>query len=142
MKKILLFALAAMTLAFVACDKKDKKKSEPEQNPLVGTWQNIEEYGDVRKEVKYTFDGSNNFSYSDYKYMGGQVHFGQIFKGSYRIDGDMVYVHYTGSSWTNDGEHIEEQTDFAPYDANFKYSISGNTLTIIRGEDTETYTKQ
>ena len=30
MKKILLFALAAMTLAFVACDKKDKKKSEPE----------------------------------------------------------------------------------------------------------------
>ena len=30
MKKVLLFALAAMTLAFVACDKKDKKKSEPE----------------------------------------------------------------------------------------------------------------
>jgi hypothetical protein len=74
--------------------------------------------------------------------MGGQVHYGQITKGTYKIDGDMVDIHYTGFSWTNDGEHMEEQTDFEPYDDHFKYAISGNTLTIIRGDYTETYTKQ
>ena len=62
--------------------------------------------------------------------------------GTYKIDGDMVDIHYTGFSWTNDGEHMEEQTDFEPYDDHFKYAISGNTLTIIRGDNTETYTKQ
>lgn len=136
MKKVLFCALAALALAFTACDGNNPN------NPLVGTWQHIEDYGDTRSEQKVSFDGRDNFTYSDFKYMGDQVHYGQIFKGSYRIDGDMVYVHYTGFSWTNDGEHMEEQTDFESYDENFKYSISGNTLTIIRGEDTETYTKQ
>ncbi len=138
MRKFLFFAFAlvASALMFTACNGNDAN------NPLVGTWQHIEDYGDARSEVKVTFDGSNNFTYSDFKYMGGQVHYGHIYKGTYKINGDEVNIHYTGFSWTNDGVHIEEQTDFQPYDDWFKYSINGNTLTIIRGDNTETYTKQ
>ena len=136
MKKILFFAIAALALVFTACNGNNPN------DPLVGTWQHIEDYGDARSEQKVTFDGRDNFTYSNFKYFGDQVHFGQITKGTYKIDGDMVYVHYTGFSWTNDGEHMEEQTDFEPYDDHFKYAISGNTLTIIRGDYTETYTKQ
>ena len=138
MKKFFIFAFALVVsaLTFTSCN------GNTPNDPLVGTWAHVEENGDIRTEQKVTFDGSNKFSYSDYMYMGGQVHYGRMYKGTYKIDGDMVYVHYTGFSWTNDDEHMEEQTDFEPYDENFKYSISGNTLTIIRGDDTETYTKQ
>ena len=138
MKKILFFAIAlvASALAFTSCNGNNPN------DPLVGTWKYIEENGDIRSEQKVKFEGNNNFSYSDYMYMSGQVHYGHILKGTYKINGDEVNIHYTGFSWTNDGEHMEEQTDFQPYDEWFKYSINGNTLTIIRGDNTETYTKQ
>lgn len=138
MKKFFIFAIAlvAGVLAFTSCNGNDAS------NPLVGTWKHIEEKGDIRSEQKVTFEGNNNFSYSDYMYMSGQVHYGHIFKGTYKINGDEVNIHYTGFSGTNDGVHMEEQTDFQPYDEWFKYSINGNTLTITRGDYTETYTKQ
>ena len=138
MRKFILCTLSFVTLSllFTACNGNNPN------DPLVGTWAHVEDYGDKRSEQKVTFDGRDNFTYSDFKYMSGQVHFGQITKGTYKINGDEVNIHYTGFSWTNDGEHMEEQTDFQPYDENFKYAISGNTLTIIRGDDTETYTKQ
>ena len=138
MKKFFIFAFALVVsaLTFTSCNGNNPN------DPLVGTWAHVEDYGDARSEQKVTFDGRDNFTYSDFKYMGDQVHYGQITKGTYKIDGDMVDIHYTGFSWTNDGEHMEEQTDFEPYDDHFKYAISGNTLTIIRGDNTETYTKQ
>ena len=90
MKKILFFAIAlvASVLTFTSCNGNNPN------DPLVGTWQHIEDYGDARSEQKVTFDGRDNFTYSDFKYMGDQVHYGQIIKGSYKIDGDIVTISY------------------------------------------------
>ncbi len=142
MKKVLFFAFAlvASVLAFTSCEKNN-------DNPLVGTWQHIEDYGDARSEQKVTFDERDNFTYSEFKYMGDQVHYGQIIKGSYKIDGDIVTIHYAECSWTNDGQEYIKQNDFSLSDEQIKYSIEGNTLTVIRlygtgSAYTETYTKQ
>ena len=141
MKKVLFFAIAlvASALVFTSCEKNS-------DNPLVGTWQYIEDYGPDRTEKKVIFEGSNKFTYSEYMYLNDQVHYGYMYKGTYKIDGDMVYVHYTGFMSTIDGE-MHEHSDFEPYDDQFKYSIDGKTLTITylpgTGSDyTETYTKQ
>ncbi len=143
MKKILFFAFAlvASVLAFTSCNGNNPN------DPLVGTWQHIEDYGDARSEQKVTFDGRDNFTYSDFKYMGDQVHYGQIIKGSYKIDGDIVTIHYAECSWTNDGQEYTKQDDFSLSDEQIKYSIEGNTLTVIRlygtgSAYTETYIKQ
>lgn len=79
--------------------------------------------------------------------MGDQVHYGQIIKGSYKIDGDIVTISYAECSWTNDGQEYTKQDDFSLADEQIKYSIEGNTLTVIRlygtgSAYTETYTKQ
>ena len=123
------------------------KSEKEEDNTLTGTWQHTEDYGDARSEVKVIFEESNKFTYSDYKYMGGLVHYGYILNGTYKIDKDIVTVHYAESLWTNDGIEINKQEDFSMADEQMKYSISGNTLTIIRlygtgSAYTETYTKQ
>lgn len=145
MKKILFFAiaLAASVIAFTSCDKKDKENV----NPLVGTWQHIEDYGDAHSEQKVIFGESNKFTYSDYKYMGGQVHYGQITQGTYKIEKDIVTVHYAECNWTNDGKEFNKQEDFSLADEQIQYAISGNTLTLVRlygtgSAYTETYTKQ
>ena len=144
MKKILFFAvvLVAGALAFTSCEKGNSADS-----PLVGTWQHIEDYGDARSEQKVIFGESNKFTYSDYKYMGGQVHYGQITQGTYKIEKDIVTVHYAESTWTNDGKEFNKQEDFSLADEQIKYSVSGETLTLTRLYDTgsaytETYTKQ
>ena len=133
MKKILFFAFAlvAGVMAFTSCNGNNPN------DPLVGTWQHIEDYGDARSEQKVTFDGSDNFTYSDFKYMGDQVHYGQIIKGSYKIDGDIVTIHYAECSWTNDGQEYTKQDDFSLADEQIKYSIEGNTLHLVRGYDSE-----
>ena len=142
MKKVLFFAIAlvASVMTFTSCEKNG-------DNPLVGTWQHIETYGDGRSEQKVIFDGSNNFTYSDFKYMGDQVHYGQIIKGSYKIAGDIVTISYAECSWTNDGQEYTKQDDFSLADEQIKYTVEGNTLTVIRlygsgSAYTETYTKQ
>lgn len=142
MRKVLFFAIAlvASVLALTSCNGNNPN------DPLIGTWQHIEDYGDARSEQKVTFDGRDNFTYSDFKYMGDQVHYGQIIKGSYKIDGDIVTIHYAECSWTNDGQEYTKQDDFSLADEQIKYSIEGNTLTVIRlygtgSAYTETYTK-
>ena len=143
MKKFFIFAIAlvASVLALTSCNGNNPN------DPLVGTWQHIEDYGDARSEQKVTFDGRDNFTYSDFKYMSDQVHYGQIIKGSYKIDGDIVTIHYAECSWTNDGQEYTKQDDFSLSDEQIKYSIEGNTLTVIRlygtgSAYTETYIKQ
>ena len=143
MKKVLFFAFAlvASVLAFTSCEGNNAN------NPLVGTWQHIEDYGDARKEQKATFDGRDNFTYSEFKYIGDQVHLGQIIKGTYKINEDIVTISYAECSWTNDGQEYTKQDDFSLADEQIQYSIEGNTLTVIRlygtgSAYTETYTKQ
>ena len=133
MKKVLFFAFAlvASVLAFTSCNGNNPN------DPLVGTWQHIEDYGDARSEQKVTFDGRDNFTYSDFKYMGDQVHYGQIIKGSYKIDGDIVTISYAECSWTNDGQEYTKQDDFSLADEQIQYSIEGNTLHLVRGYGSE-----
>lgn len=135
------YIVLALALVFTACNGNNPN------DPLVGTWQHIEDYGDARSEQKVTFDGRDNFTYSDFKYFGDQVHFGQIIKGTYKINEDIVTISYAECSWTNDGQEYTKQDDFSLADEQIKYSIEGNTLTVIRlygtgSAYTETYTKQ
>lgn len=147
MKKVLFFAMAlvAGALAFTSCEGNNPN------NPIVGTWmyENKPMNGSTDFSRMYaifnedfTFELQERWVYSGqedkhYNYMAGTYEF----KAN-----NVVLAHFKSHGWYHEGEK-DVVPGFEGWDEQIQYSISGNTLTLIRGYGssnpvTETYTKQ
>jgi len=130
MKKFLLLALAALTLSFVACDKKDKQKEEPtpQENPIVGTWVYEDgEEGDFHFKHAITIGEKNDFEYTlKALYSEESVHFGYTWNGNYELNGDTVTIHFKKMTWYFNWD----EENFEPHTEKFVYTINGNTMTL------------
>ena len=133
MKKLLLLALAALTLSFVACDKKDKQKEEPTdpttpETALVGTWVYEDgEEGDFHFKHAVTIGDKNDFEYTlKALYSEENVHFGYTWNGNYELNGDTASLHFKSMTWYLNWD----EENFEPHSEKFVYAIDGNTMTL------------
>jgi len=131
MKKIIFFAFAlvASVLAFTSCE------GNKINSPIVGTWSQVSE------DMDYfiTFDGKGNYTYINDYYMYGREtapHEHVVIKGSFTVNGDIVTVHNDTETISMDGGPARE-IEWEPYDEQMKYSITGNTLHLVRQYNTE-----
>ena len=136
MKKFFIFAIAlvASALTFTSCDKNNI------DSPVVGTWAQIHE----DMEYFITFDGKGNYTYINNYYFYDQEtgvkiptpHEHVVIKGSFKIDGDIITVHNESQTISMDGGPAQD-IEWEPYDEQMKFSISGNTLHLVRDYGTE-----
>ena len=136
MKKFFIFAIAlvASALAFTSCE------GNKIDSPIVGTWAQIQE--DMEDFI--TFDGKGNYTFIENYYFYDQEtgkkieipHEHIVIKGSFKIDGDIITVHNDTETISMDGGPAES-IEWEPYDEQMKFSISGNTLHLIRDYGTE-----
>jgi hypothetical protein len=136
MKKFFIFAIAlvASVLAFTSCE------GNKIDSPIVGTWAQIQE--DMEDFI--TFDGKGNYTFIENYYFYDQEtgkkieipHEHIVIKGSFKIDGDIITVHNDTETISMDGGPAQE-IEWEPYDEQMKFSISGNTLHLIRDYGTE-----
>ena len=136
MKKFFLFAIAlvASVLALTSCE------GNKIDSPIVGTWAQIHE----DMEYFITFDGKGNYTYINNYYFydidtGEKIqtpHEHVVIKGSFTIDGDIITVHNDTETISMDGGPAHE-IEWEPYDEQMKFSISGNTLHLVRGYGSE-----
>ena len=136
MKKFFIFAIAlvASVLAFTSCE------GNKIDSPIIGTWAQIEE----DMEYFITFDGKGNYTYINNYYFYDQEtgvkiptpHEHVVIKGSFKIDGDIITVHNDTETISMDGGPAES-IEWEPYDEQMKFSISGNTLHLVRGYGSE-----
>lgn len=131
MRKFFIFAIAlvASVLALTSCE------GNKIDSPIVGTW------AQTSDDMDYfiTFDGKGNYTYiNDYYMYGREVvpHEHVVIKGSFKIDGDIITVHNDTETISMDGGPARE-IEWEPYDEQMKFSISGNTLHLIRDYGSE-----
>ena len=149
MKKVLFFAMAlvAGVVAFTSCEGNDP------QNAIIGEWSYDApawDEGGYYDEFVAIFNEDGSFQLRDYGHEGPGAprnNSFNYFEGTYSIKGDIVNAHFSGHGWYY-GDEKYPVSSFDPWDEKIKYSIDGNTLTLIRyyGEDyqgePEVYTKQ
>ena len=131
MKKFFIFAIAlvASVLALTSCE------GNKIDSPIVGTWAQTSDDMDFF----ITFDGKGNYTYINDYYMYGRdavPHEHVVIKGSFKIDGDIITVHNDTETISMDGGPARE-IEWEPYDEQMKFSISGNTLHLVRGYGSE-----
>lgn len=133
MRKTFFFAmvLAASTLAFVACDKKDKQEDEPTvQNPIVGTW--FTSY--VDNDYFYTFSADGKYQRVMDYYMNGRAvvaHEHIVADGTYQIEDDIVIAKIDSIRISMDGGPFGPFPDFWPAEEKMKFKVEGDKLTLI-----------
>ena len=142
MKKILLFALAAMTLAFVACDKKDKKKSEPEPEgkglnatgELRGVMFDV--YNENQQAVVTYHPNKNTI---DVKFVKAQ-----IVSTSESPTDIYIYNMKVNAGETHINLVLEDGSPYASFPKSYAYAILDPNLTTLNmhfGNDSESDTK-
>jgi len=123
--------LAASTLAFVACDKKDKQEDEPTvQNPIVGTWFT----SDVENDYFYTFSADGKYQRVMDYYMNGRAvvaHEHIVADGTYQIEEDIVIAKTDTIRISMDGGPFGPFPDFWPAEEKMKFKVEGDKLTLI-----------
>ena len=126
------FALVASVLAFVSCDKKDRKKNEPTiENPIVGTWFASEGSNDYF----YTFNADGTYQRVMDYYMYGRAvvaHEHIVADGSYQIENDIVTVKIDTIRISMDGGPFGPFPGFWPAQEKIKFKVEGNKLSLIR----------
>ena len=151
MKKSLFFAFAlvASVLAFVSCDKDDKKKDEPSvvvTDPIVATWGRATDDSDFF----YTFSADGKYQRIEDYYMNGRnvvAHEHIVADGSYKIEGDILTAKIDTIRISMDGGAFDPFPGFWPDQESMKFKIEGNKLSLIRDygttdEWTEVLTKK
>ena len=133
--------LAASTLAFVACDKKDKQEDEPTvQNPIVGTWFT----SNVENDYFYTFSADGKYQRVMDYYMNGRAvvaHEHIVADGTYQIEDDIVIAKIDSIRISMDGGPFGPFPDFWPAEEKMKFKVEGDKLTLIHNvgkEDAQT----
>lgn len=149
MKKIFLLGaaiIAALTM-FTACGD-----DEEVENALVGTWfyksEPAEDSGWM-SETTVIFKKDGSFEYQDAAYSSkdaDKAHDTMFFTGTYSIKDDVVTISYKSHGWIYDGKR-EAVPEFETYDEKIKFSVQGETLSLVREYGTEyeyttEYTKQ
>lgn len=142
MKKILLFALAAMTLVFVACDKKDKKKSEPEPEGKVlnatGELRGVmfDVYNENQQAVVTYHPNKNTI---DVKFVKAQ-----IVSSSESPKDIYIYNMKVNAGETHINLVLEDGSSYASFPKSYAYAILDPNLTTLNmhfGNDSESDTQ-
>lgn len=134
MKKYLFiaFALVASVLAFTSCNKKETVES-----PIVGTWMRVAGESDFF----YTFGEDGTYQRIEDYYMNGRdvvAHEHIVGDGNFTVNGDIVTANIQSILVYMDGSDKGDPfDDFWPSKETMKFSVNGNTLTLIHNYETE-----
>ena len=142
MKKFLLFALAAMTLAFVACDKKDKQKDDPEPEGKVlnatGELRGVmfDVYNENQQAVVTYHPNKNTI---DVKFVKAQ-----IVSSSESPKDIYIYNMKVNAGETHINLVLEDGSSYASFPKSYAYAILAPNLTTLNmhfGNDSESDTQ-
>lgn len=134
MKKYLFFAivLAAGVMAFTSCNKKETVES-----PIVGTWF----ASDEAQDYFYTFNSNGSYQRIVDYFMNGRdvvAHEHIVGDGNFTVNGDIVTANIQSILVYMDGSDKGDPfDDFWPSKETMKFSVNGNTLTLIHNYETE-----
>ena len=144
MKKFFLLGLMPilalmMSMTFVSCG--DDDDDENSSNPLVGTWKMTESQnnGDWTMsmtmtlkitETNYTMTQEFTEGDKEHQHKGGNRE-----SGTYTVKDDIITAKATSYEYMNDGKW--EKEDYTREPQQFRYTISGKTLTLYSVEGKE-----